>query len=189
MTTSLRVRRNEAALVVVDIQERLASAMQHAAFDEVARNAGRLLAAADRFRLPVAISEQYPEGLGRTVPVVREAASRLSPAPLYFDKMAFSLADEPLFQSFLGNGRKTLVLFGMETHICVFQTVRALCERGFSVHVPADAVISRTEANARIGLSLCERAGAVITSTETVLFDLLERAGTDEFKALAKLVR
>lgn len=189
MTAVLRVRRNEAALVVIDIQERLASAMEHAAFDEVARNSGRLVAAADRFRMPVAISEQYSDGLGRTVPMLREAASRLSPAPLYIDKMAFSLADEPLFQTFLGNGRKTLVLFGMETHICVFQTVRALCERGFTVHVPADAVISRTAANKQLGLELCERAGAVITSTETVLFDLLERAGTDDFKALAKLVR
>ena len=186
---ALRVRRGDTSLVVIDVQERLASAMPTAAFDELVRNALRLLAAAGRMSLPVALSEQYPTGLGRTVPVLREAVARLSPPALFIEKQAFSLADEPLFQRFLGTGPKTLVVLGMEAHVCVFQTVRALCERGFSVHVPVDAVTSRAEANRAIGLALCERAGAVPTSTETILFDLLERAGTDDFKALSKLVK
>lgn len=189
MTVSLRVRRGEASLIVVDVQERLASAMQSAAFDEVARNIVRLLGGAARLKLPVAVSEQYPQGLGRTVPVVGEAVARMAPPALFIEKLAFSLSDEPLMQRFLGDGKRTLVVTGMETHICVFQTVRALCERGFSVHVPVDAVISRTEVNRRVGLDLCARAGAVLTSTETVLFDLCERAGTDEFKSISKLVK
>jgi nicotinamidase-related amidase len=149
----------------------------------------RLLAAAARFTMPVAVSQQYPAGLGPTVPVIAEAVARLSPPALYFDKTAFSLSGEPLFERFLDGGTNTLIATGMETHVCVFQTVRALCERGFSVHVPVDAVASRTEANRRVGLDLCARAGAVVTSTETLIFDLLERAGTDDFKALSKLVK
>jgi nicotinamidase-related amidase len=186
---ALRVRRGDTSLVVVDVQERLASAMPTPIFDELARNAVRLLAAASRFHLPVAVSEQYPQGLGRTVPVLSEAIAQLAPPALCFDKTAFSLSEEPLFQRFLDAGPRTLVVLGMETHVCVFQTVRSLCDRGFSVHVPIDAVCSRTEANRRIGLDLCARAGAVLTSTETVIFDLLERAGTDDFKALSKLVK
>jgi nicotinamidase-related amidase len=186
---ALRVRRGDTSLVVIDVQERLASAMPPPVFDELTRNALRMLAAAARFKLPVAVSEQYPAGLGRTVPVIGEAVAKLSPPALYLDKTAFSLSEEPLFQRFLGAGPRTLVAIGMETHVCVFQTVRALCERGFSVHVPVDAVASRTETNRRVGLDLCERAGAVLTSTETVIFDLLERAGTDDFKALSKLLK
>jgi nicotinamidase-related amidase len=189
MTVSLRARRGDTSLIVVDVQERLASAMPSAAFDEVARNVVRLLGGAARLQLPVAVSEQYPQGLGRTVPVIAEAVTRMAPPALFIEKMAFSLAEEPLMQRFLGDGKRTLVVTGMETHICVFQTVRALCERGFSVHVPVDAVISRTEGNRKVGLDLCERAGAVLTSTETVLFDLIERAGTDDFKSVSKLIK
>ena len=185
----LRLRRGDTSLIVVDVQERLARAMTPEAFDEVARNVVRLIAAAERFKLPVAVSEQYPTGLGPTVPVVREAVARLSPPAVYVDKTAFSVAEEPLLQRFLGAGPKTLVVCGMETHICVYQSVRALRERGFVVQVVADAVISRTETNRQIGLDLCAQAGAVVTSTETVLFDLIERAGTDDFRALSKLVR
>jgi nicotinamidase-related amidase len=158
-------------------------------FDEVVRNLVRLVASAEKLGLPVCVSEQNPSALGPTLPVVKEALDRLSPPARTLDKMAFSLADEPLFQRFLGTGQKTLVVAGMETHICVFQTVRALCERGYAVHVPADAVISRTAENRAVGLDLCRRAGAIVTSTETVIFDLIERAGTDEFRALAKLVK
>jgi nicotinamidase-related amidase len=189
VTAQLHVRRAETALIVVDVQERLASAMPNVAFDELARNLVRLFATAERLKLPVAVSEQNPEALGRTVPVLREAAVRLSPPATFIDKMAFSVAEEPLLQTFLGAGRKTLVVVGMEAHVCVFQTARALCERGYSVHVPADGVLSRSAANWRVGLDLCSKAGATVTSTEAIIFDLLERAGTDEFRAISKLVK
>jgi nicotinamidase-related amidase len=187
--SSLRARRGDTSLVVIDVQQRLAGAMPTVAFDEMTRNLVRLLATAERLHLPVAVSEQYPKGLGHTVPVLREAIGRLSPPAIYLEKEAFSAADEPLLQSFLGAGPRTLIVAGLETHVCVFQTVRSLCERGYTVHVPLDAVLSRTEANRQVGLGLCARAGAVITSTETLMFDLLERAGTEDFRALSKLVR
>jgi nicotinamidase-related amidase len=184
-----RVRAADAALVIVDIQERLASAMSTAALDAMVRNVMRLVAAAELYKIPVAVSEQYPKGLGRTLPIVREGLGKLAPAPIYMEKSAFSLAGEPLMQRFLGAGRKTLIVVGMEAHVCVFQTVRDLCERGFAVHVPGDALLSRTPANHAVGVALCERAGAVATSTEAVLFDMLERAGTEEFRVLSRLIK
>jgi len=185
----LRVRRDEAALLVVDIQTRLMPKMDPAAFDALTHNVTRLLAAADLLHLPVAVTEQYPSGLGPTVPVVKEAVGRLGSRAIYVEKTAFSAADEPLLLSFLGNGRRTLIVVGMETHICVYQTARDLVARGYAVHVPVDAVLSRAAANYRIGLDLVGRAGAVPTSTETVLYDLLGRAGTKEFRALAPLLK
>ncbi len=185
----LRVAAAETALVIVDIQSRLMTSMDPVAFDALTHNVMRLVATAERLHLPVALSEQYPQGLGATVPLIKEATGRLPTRPIFIEKTAFSLADEPLFLSFLGNGRKTLIVVGMETHICVYQTARGLAERGYAVHVPEDAVISRTEANHRIGLDLIRQAGGVPTSTETVIFDLLGRAGTDEFRALSKLMK
>ncbi len=189
MASGPRARAADTALVVVDVQERLAEAMPRGPFDELVRNLARLIAFADLLKLPVAASEQYPTGLGRTVPALKEALGRCSPPTLYLEKTAFSVAEEPLFQTFLGGGRRTLVVTGLEAHVCVFQSVRDLCERGFSVHVPVDAVLSRTERNAEVGLRLCERAGAVLTSTEAVLFDLCERAGTERFRTLSRLVK
>jgi nicotinamidase-related amidase len=84
---------------------------------------------------------------------------------------------------------RAVVLVGMETHVCVFQTARELVRRGIAVHVVADAVASRREENRSLGLALCERAGAIVTPAETVAFDWLERAGTEEFRAVAKLVK
>ena len=129
------------------------------ALDSAVRNMTRLITAAELFKLPVAVSEQYPVGLGRTLPILREGLGKLAPAPIFIEKTAFSLAGEPLLQRVLGVGRPSLVIVGMEAHICVFQTVRDLAARGFSVHVPCDAVVSRTEANRR-SASSCARAPA-----------------------------
>ena len=86
-------------------------------------------------------------------------------------------------------GRKQVIVVGMEAHVCVFQTVRDLLRGDYAVFVPQDAIVSRTEENRQVGLRLCEKAGATLTSTETVLFDLLGTAGTPEFKELAPLIR
>ena len=94
-------------------------------------------------------------------------------------------AGEILYQC----GRRQVIVAGMEAHVCVFQTVRDLMAGGYHAFVPCDAVTSRTEANERIGLALCEKAGATLTSTEAVLFDLLGAAGTPEFKELAPLIK
>jgi len=182
---ALALDRADALLLVIDVQERLASAMPKPALAELEKNAAVLIRAAKRLELPVVATEQYPKGLGKTLPALRE----LLPADA-MSKMEFSCgASKPIARHILGTGRKQAVVVGMEAHVCVFQTVRDLLRGGFSVFVAEDAVISRTEANRAVGLRLCEKAGATLSSTEAILFDLLGVAGTPEFKELTALIK
>jgi len=137
--------------------------------------------------LPVVVSQQYPKGLGPTVAALE---SIIPPTAHRFDKVEFSAASG-LPPQLIGakDGRDQWIVCGMETHICVYQTARGLVDRGFQVHVASDAACSRTKQNWKVGKKLIEGAGAVITSTETVVFDLLGRAGTEEFKALSKAIK
>jgi nicotinamidase-related amidase len=177
--------RGQAALVLVDVQERLCTAMPAADLARLLKYARALLGAARELGLPVLATEQYPRGLGPTLPALREL---LPAAPL--EKLHFSCAADPGFAAALrATGRQQVVVAGMEAHVCVFLTARDLVGQGFDVHVCADAVASRTEEHRQRGLSLCAAAGAVVTTAETTLFDLLRQAGTQEFKKLAPLVR
>jgi nicotinamidase-related amidase len=183
--SALVLERENALLLVVDVQDRLVTAMPDAPRAEMERNTTVLLKAARRLGLPVVASEQYPKGLGRTIPQLREL---LPDAPL--EKLEFSCGNsKEVARTILEKRRRQVIVAGMEAHVCVFQTVRDLVRGGFSVFVPQDAVISRTEANRSVGLRLCEKAGATLTSTEAVLFDLLGVAGTPEFKELAPLIK
>jgi nicotinamidase-related amidase len=176
------------ALLVIDVQERLAAAMAPARMDAVTRNAGILIEASAILGVRIVASEQYPKGLGATIAPVAEKlrAAGVSPHP----KMTFDACGDPAIARLMATmAPRSVVVLGMETHVCVFQTARELARRGIDVHVVADAVASRTEENRAAGLSLCEHAGATVTVTETVVFDWLERAGTDAFKAVSKLVR
>ncbi len=188
----LAVSPRRAALLVIDIQERLAPAMPDDVRERVERNTAVLIEAARRFEIPVIASEQYPKGLGRTVPSVA-AALDSGVAVDRIEKVEFSVCDAaafaPLASKLAGAGRDQWIVTGMECHVCVWQTVRGLRARGGAVHVVADAVSSRSKANWRLGLELARRAGAIVTSTETVIFELLGRAGTDDFKALSKLIK
>lgn len=183
----LRLAREEALVLCVDVQERLAAAMEKGLLDRVVRNGVNLLKGAGILGVPVLVSEQYKKGLLDTVP---ELVGSLPEGTRRFEKLEFSaFANAELARAIVDSGRSQIVVFGMEAHICVFQTVRDLCHAGFQVHVPHDAVISRDPENMRVGLVLAERAGAVVSATETVLFDLLHRAGTPEFKAVSALVK
>jgi nicotinamidase-related amidase len=179
--------RADAALLVVDFQENLAKAMAPEELARASRNTGVLLTAARRLRLPVLATEQYPRGLGSTIAELRPLLADVE----IVEKLEFSCARAPGFDDQLAGiaPRNSIIVTGMEAHVCVYQTVLDLLERGVSVQVPRDAVVSRTAQNLETGLRLMERAGAVVTSTETVLFQLLERAGTDEFRELSKLIR
>jgi hypothetical protein len=128
------------------------------------------------------ITEQYPKGLGETAP---EVAKHLPDGTEPLEKLVFSAAEAEGFD--LGDRDQALVC-GVETHVCVNQTVLDLLGSGLDVEVAEDAVGSRTEENKRVGLHKMERAGAVLTSVETALFELLGRAGTDEFKRIQKLI-
>lgn len=175
-------------LVVVDVQEKLAAAMPADALDRLVKNTGILLETAKLLGMKVIASEQYPKGLGPTLPAIAEKLRDAGATPLA--KMTFdACSDLGIARALAEAAPRSVVVVGMETHVCVFQTARELAKRGYAAHVVADAVTSRREENRVLGLSLCERAGAVITPTETVAFDLLGQAGTDAFKAVSKLVR
>ncbi len=186
----LRLDPARAALLVVDVQTRLSAAMPEEDLARCERNWLILVELARRLRLPVVWSEQYPQGLGPTLPPLAEALVQPGLSLHRIEKITFSCTDcdalPPLFQSL---GRRQWIVVGMETHVCVWQTVRGLLGWSAEVHVPGDATISRAPANHQVGLRLCERAGALVTSTETVVFDALGRAGTEDFKALSRLVR
>lgn len=174
-------------LLVVDVQEKLAAAMPPEALERVVKNAGILLDAARILSVPVLASEQYAKGLGPTVAALRE---KLPPAGRVFEKMTFDAASDLAVARALADlAPRSVIVVGMESHVCVFQTARELARRGFDTHVVGDAVCSRKEDNRVLGLSLCAQAGATITGTETVAFDLLQVAGTEQFKAIAKLIR
>jgi nicotinamidase-related amidase len=168
--------RNRAALVVVDVQEGFRS---YASFTAVADACAKLVQAARILDVPRIISEQYPKGLGHTAKEVGLEGE----TPI--EKSVFSAARAEGFD--LG-GRDQAVVCGIETHVCVSQTVIDLLQRGVEVHVPADAVGSRHAIDYERGLERLERAGAVVSTVEAALFELLERAGTPEFKEVQKLI-
>lgn len=178
--------REDTAVVIIDVQEKLASAMEENAGQQAIKNASRLAEAATLFPIPAIITEQYSKGLGATVEALRASLPEIRP----LEKMTFNCCGEP---SFMDNihavKRKKFILAGMETHICVLQTCLGLLEKGFIVHVASDACCSRKKENHMTGLELMRDAGAVITSVETALFQLAGRAGTEEFRALSKLIK
>lgn len=168
--------RDKAALVVVDVQEGF---RPYESFAGVAAASSKLLQAARLLDVPRVVSEQYPRGLGRTAAEVGLEDEQ----PI--EKTIFSAARADGFDL---DGRSQAIVCGIETHVCVSQTVHDLLGRGVEVHVPADAVCSRHALDYERGLERLERAGAVVSSVEAVLFELLERAGTPEFKAVQKLI-
>ncbi|MFT3691786.1 MAG: isochorismatase family protein [Kofleriaceae bacterium] len=183
----MKLSRARAALLVVDIQDRLAPAM--ADIDGVIKNTRILIQAARTLKLPIVVSQQYPKGLGATVPQVEDALAGADNLHR-FDKLEFSAEGTAEFAALAPKlGRDQWIVCGMETHVCVYQTVRGLVARGYAAHVVSDAVSSRTDANFNIGLALAEKCGAIVTSTEVCVFDLLERAGSDEFKQLSKAIK
>jgi nicotinamidase-related amidase len=183
-----RLEPESSLLLVVDVQERLAAAMPPPAMERLVANAGLLLEAARLLGVPVVASEQYPKGLGPTVVDLADRLRALGVQPV--DKLSFGAADEPRIAQAIGrHSPRAVIVVGMETHVCVFQTVRELASRGYAVYVVADAVASRREEHRVLGLSLCERAGAIAIPAESVVFDWLRVAGSAEFKALSRLLR
>jgi len=176
--------RNNTALIVIDIQDRLAVTMK--VKDTVIQNCLHLIELAKLFDVPVIVTEQYPKGLGHTVEEIRNALPVYQPV----EKMTFSCCEEDNFlQTIMGIEKKQIILLGMETHVCVLQTCLGLLREGYSVHVVKDAVCSRTKENWKTGIAFMRDAGAVITSAEIVLFQLLKIAGTEEFKTIVKRIK
>jgi nicotinamidase-related amidase len=183
---SFFLERDSAVLVVIDVQEKLCVAMDKDVLEKLSKNIGILLESAAELDLPVLVTEQYVRGLGATLPELKEKAASAA----HYEKMTFSCCGCSDFVAALkATGRTQVIITGMETHVCVLQTVIELREAGFTVHIVKDAVMSRNKQNWETAIQTMTLAGAVPTCTESVLFQLLKIAGTDEFKKLSKLVK
>ena len=175
---------DDTALVLIDIQEKLARAMHNK--EALIDNLQRMVKGALVLELPILWAEQNPDGLG---PTVREIADLL-PDKKPVSKFSFSCCGNEAFMNDLkAVNCKNMLVAGIEAHVCVYQTVAELVNLGFDVQVVADAVASRTPENRLIALEKCKAAGAVLTSTETALFELLKDAGSVHFKEIIEVVK
>lgn len=183
--------RDKGLLVVVDIQERLAAAMPQR--ERVLSATGLLVRTAAIAGVPILVTRQYPRGLGELEPAILEVLdeAREQGAQIEsIDKLSFDCFAEPAFASVAEKfGRKQLIVCGMETHICITQTALAGLTRGYDVHVVADASCSRDSSNHDLALARLAHAGAVPTCAESVAYELIGCAGTDEFKRLLAAVK
>ena len=181
MTSPSSVLRPErTAVVVVDMQEKLLAAIHER--ERALQNSLLLVRLANVLRLPIVLTTQYRKGLGETVLDILAAAPGAKP----IDKVTFGCFENPAFLARLDSltGRDQLVVAGIEAHICVTQTVLGALEKGYEVHVASDAVGSRSEANRHVGLSRMERAGALISSAEMAIYELLGRSDGAAFKEM-----
>ncbi len=171
-------------LVLVDVQTKLAALM--ADREAMIANQRRMIRGAQILKTPILWNEQYPEGLGPTIPELAELLPDIEPLA----KRSFSCCGNGEFVEQLeATGRKQVLLLGIESHVCVYQTAADLTAADFEVHAVVDAISSRTSANKEIGLEKMRELGAKMTSTETALFELLRVAQGPQFKEISKLVK
>ncbi len=182
--SSKLLKRNNTALLIIDIQDRILNVVNNK--ERVIENTLKLVKGFKAMELPVFFTEQYPKGLGTTTKVILDELTDYTA----IQKMSFScFGAENLFDTFLNNEIGQIVICGIESHVCVQQTVLDLLENNFQVIVAADAVSSRREFDFEIALQRMRTNGAEITTSESILFELLEICGTDLFKSVAKIIK
>jgi nicotinamidase-related amidase len=170
--------------ICIDIQERLFPHINE--HNELARKCAVLIRGLRVLDVPIMVTEQYVKGLGATIPVIHEALGDYSP----IEKITFSCCGAPEVEAHVLNGHRTSVLlFGIETHVCVQQTALDLLAQGRKVVIIEDCVSSRSANDKRVAIERMRQAGAVITTMESVLFELLGQAGTEQFKQISALVK
>ena len=178
------LEKHNTVLVIVDIQERLVPAMSEK--QKVTDNCLHLIEAAKLLNIPVVVTEQYPKGLGPTISDIKDVIPNYEP----LEKVTFDCCrGKGFLEKMSSMNKRQIVLTGMETHVCVLQTCLSLLKEGYTVHLVSNAVCSRKKEDYLAGRELMRDAGAVVTCTETVLFQLLEKAGTPEFKAISKRIK
>ena len=178
------IERDRSCLLIVDVQEKLAPAMADPA--GAIRNAGILMQAAGRLAVPLVVSEQYPQGLGATVPELRA----LAPDSARIAKLSFSCAADPALQQRIKEVRRPLIVIaGLEAHVCVLQSALGFRQAGYQIVVVADAISSRAPASREAALQRLRENGVEVATTEMVLFEWLGQAGTPEFRELSKLIK
>jgi len=183
----MRIKREETAALFVDLQERLIPAMHEG--EEVVKRNVMLLEGLQVMGVPAVFLRQYPKGLGDIVPELREAAGEITP----FDKLAYSaMKDEAIaaaFERLHARGVKNIIVTGVESHVCVLQSCVDLVEAGFRPVMVVDCVSSRNQFDKKIALKRAAQESVLLTTAESILFELCVTAGTDEFKAISKLVK
>ncbi len=171
-------------LLVVDIQEKILPAMYES--EKLLENTLKLIRGIKVLGLPIFYTEQYPKGLGNTVQLIKDELTETEP----IGKMAFScLGAGNLFEDLKQKDVKKVIICGIESHVCILQTAFDLLANGFSVYLPADAVASRRKFDYETALQRMSKNGVEITLTESVLFELLQVCGTDQFKQISKIVK
>ncbi len=175
---------DDTVLVVVDVQGKLATLMHER--ESLFKNLSRLIEGAQVLGVPILLTEQYPKGLGETAPELKALMPTVKP----IEKLSFScMGEEKFLEALEETEREHILVAGIEAHICVYQTVSDLLAEGFEVHCVADAISSRTKENREIGLTRMKDEGAILTSTEMCLFELLKVAGSPTFKTISALVK
>ncbi len=180
-----KLEKDKAVLVVVDVQEKLIPSMPQDVYRKTLRSIQFLVEGAKVLRLPVVATEQYPKGLGHTVADLAEACREK-----LVEKTSFGCCGEPRFLDTMKElGRPQVIVTGMEAHVCVYQTVLGLLDAGYHVHLVRDAIISRGKEDFQSAVENAARAGATVTTSETVLFQLTGGSTAPEFKAISGLVK
>ncbi len=176
-------KRDEVAFVLIDIQERFLPVIHN--IETVIDNANKLVSGASILKIPLVVTEQYPKGLGRTVDeIVLDEGQEI------IEKTSFDcFGCNDFVEGLEKMDAKSLVIFGIEVHVCVLKTALEAVARNHETYVVADAVSSRTEENKILALERLRQSGVFIVSTEMILFQLMDRSGTDEFKAISRLVK
>ena len=185
MHAPLKADVTQSQFVMIDVQSRLASVMPTDALQTVVKNCSILAQTANMLDISILLTEQYPQGLGHTVPELSALIPDVSP----IEKIVFSCVAEPRFNRQLTRDRSQIILAGMEAHICIVQTALDLIAAGKQVFIVEDAVISRNPANKTNAIARMREAGCIITNTESVAFEWLGAANGDAFKAVSKLIR
>jgi len=178
------INKNDASLVVVDVQEKLFPYVKNK--EEIKSRIIKLIKTAKLFSIPTLISEHYPKGLGRTIEEIKKEVEGIPK----IDKVTFSCGGSKAFVEKINSfGRKKIILCGIETHICVAQTAFDLLENGYEIFVVVDAISSRNDIDHDTGIKRMSKAGVIITTSEAVMYELMEEAGTPLFKEFLKLVK
>lgn len=176
---------DNAVLVVIDIQDRLVPAMPQDVYLRLRDTVDMLVGGAELLGVPVVTTEQYPKGIGHTVPELAAACKNT-----VIEKVSFGCCGEPDFMAALKKlGRSQVIVTGMEAHVCVYQTVLGLLEDGYHVHLVTDAICSRNKIDYQTAVGSASQAGAVATTAETVLFQMLQQSTHAQFRAVSKLVK
>ncbi len=180
------LKKNDAALIIIDVQLQLLKIMDKPISEQLIGNVNLLSQMFSYWNNPIIVTEQYPKGLGPTCDAVKQHLAQLQPV----EKVSFGSCGEENFNQRLETLQtRNIILVGMEAHVCVLQSALQLLEKNYQVIIPADAVQSSSKLRWKTGLNIAEKAGAVISNTESILFQMVDRAGTDDFKQLLGFIK